>query len=87
MIRSISIVALVASLTGCVVAPPYGGYGYDPGPVYQSAPGYYGYAPGYYAAPSINLGIGFGGYYGGGHDDGHGHGHGGGGGGHGGHGH
>jgi hypothetical protein len=79
MIRLIGIVAISAALAGCVVAPPYG-YGYDPGPVYQTAPGYYGYPPGYYPAPSINVGVGFGfggGYYGGGHGDGHGGGHGG----------
>ena len=69
MIRLLSILTLAAGLAGCVaVAPPYGsGYGYDPGPTYQSGPAYYGYAPGYYAAPAVDVGIGFGGYYGGGH--------------------
>jgi hypothetical protein len=69
MIRLLSILALAAGLAGCIaVAPPYGsGYGYDPGPTYQSGPAYYGYAPGYYAAPTVDVGIGFGGYYGGGH--------------------
>lgn len=38
----------VAMLSGCVVAPAYG----------------YGYAPGYYAAPAVDIGVGFGGYYG-----------------------
>jgi hypothetical protein len=68
MIRLLSIFALVAGLSGCIAAPPYSsGYGYDPGPTYQSGPAYYGYPPGYYAAPAVNVGIGFGGYYGGGH--------------------
>ena len=58
--------AATLGLAGCVVAPPYG-YGYDPGPTYESGPAYYGYAPGYYAAPAVNVGIGFGGYFGGGH--------------------
>ncbi|ANB75429.1 hypothetical protein [Paraburkholderia phytofirmans] len=66
MIRLFSIFMLAAGLAGCVVAPPYG-YGYDPGPTYESGPAYYGYAPGYYAAPAVNVGIGFGGYFGGGH--------------------
>ena len=63
MIRLFGIFVLAAGLTGCVVAPPYG-YGYEPAPVYQSGPGYYGYAPGYYAAPAVDVGIGFG-FYGG----------------------
>jgi hypothetical protein len=68
MIRLFSIFALAAGLAGCVVAPPYGGgYGYDPRPTYESGPAYSGYAPGYYAAPVVDVGIGFGGYYGGGH--------------------
>lgn len=55
---AIALVALSASLTGCVVAPPYA---YAPAPAY----GYgYGYAPGYYAAPSVDIGVGVGGYYG-----------------------
>ncbi|EEA04205.1 hypothetical protein BH160DRAFT_0378 [Burkholderia sp. H160] len=46
-------------LAGCVVAPPPAyGYGYEPAPVY-------GYGPGYYVAPSVSLGIGIGGYWGG----------------------
>ncbi|MCX4174011.1 MULTISPECIES: hypothetical protein [Paraburkholderia] len=52
MIRLLCVVALAASLSGCIVAPPYG---YAPAPVY-------GYAPAYYAAPSVDVGIGFGGY-------------------------
>jgi hypothetical protein len=56
MIRLLCVVALAASLSGCIVAPPYG---YAPAPAY----GYgYGYAPAYYAAPSVDVGIGFGGY-------------------------
>jgi hypothetical protein len=67
MIRLFSIFALAAGLSGCLVAPP-SGYGYQPGPAYESGPGNYGYAPGYYAAPAVvDVGIGFGGYYGGGH--------------------
>jgi hypothetical protein len=58
MIRLISALALVAGLVGCVVAPPPSGYGYEPAPAY-------GYGPGYYAAPSVNLGIGIGGSWGG----------------------
>jgi hypothetical protein len=46
----------IASLTGCVVAPPYA---YAPAPAYG-----YGYAPGYYAAPAVDIGVGVGGYYG-----------------------
>jgi hypothetical protein len=70
MVRLVSILALAAGLAGCVVAPPYdNGYGYEPVPAY-------GYAPGYYAAPPVSLGFGFGFF--GGH-----HGHGGHGGGHG----
>ncbi|CAM2181384.1 Lipoprotein [Paraburkholderia sacchari] len=46
----------LASLSGCVVAPPYA---YAPAPAYG-----YGYAPGYYAVPSVDIGVGFGGYYG-----------------------
>ena len=34
--------ALIGGLSGCYVAPPYG---------YAPAPGYYGYAPAYYAPP------------------------------------
>lgn len=68
MIRLFSIFTLAVGLGGCVVAPPYSpGYGYDPTPTYQSGSPYYGYAPGYYAAPAVDIGIGFGGYYGGGH--------------------
>ncbi|RDK02484.1 hypothetical protein [Paraburkholderia lacunae] len=80
MIRLFCIFALAAGLAGCVVAPPYGyGYGYEPAPVYQSAPGYYGYAPGYYgyapgyyAAPAVDIGIGFGFFGGHGGHGGHG---------------
>jgi hypothetical protein len=51
MIRVLALIALAASLGGCVVAPPYGyGYGYAPAPAY-----------GYYAAPAVNVGVGFGG--------------------------
>jgi PBP1b-binding outer membrane lipoprotein LpoB len=54
MIRLIALIALAASLGGCVVAPaPY--YGYAPAPAY-----------GYYAAPAVNVGVGFGGGWGGG---------------------
>jgi hypothetical protein len=52
----IAVAATLASLTGCVVAPPYA---YAPAPAYG-----YGYAPGYYAAPAVDVGVGFGGYYG-----------------------
>ncbi|MDE1183510.1 hypothetical protein [Paraburkholderia sp.] len=55
MIRLICIALLAAGLGGCVVAP--GPYGYGYGPAY--------YAPGYYAAPSVSVGVGFGGGYGG----------------------
>jgi len=48
---------LAASLTGCVVAPAYGPYGYAPAPAY-------GYAPGYVVAPSIAIGVGGGGWHG-----------------------
>ena len=47
VIRLASALALVAALTGCVVAPAGPGYGYEPAPAY-------GYGPGYYAAPQIN---------------------------------
>ncbi|WP_175656727.1 hypothetical protein [Burkholderia ambifaria] len=40
--------ALIADLSGCYVAPPYG---------YAPAPVYYGYAPAYYAPP-VSVGIG-----------------------------
>ncbi|HYS66228.1 MAG TPA: hypothetical protein VEN30_20790 [Paraburkholderia sp.] len=59
MVRLFSIFALVAGLAGCVVAPPYG-YGYAPAPAYEYGPAYYGYAPGYYAAPAVDVGVGFG---------------------------
>jgi hypothetical protein len=60
MIRLLSVVALAVGLSGCVVAPPYA---YAPAPAY----GYgYGYAPGYYAAPAVDVGIGVGGYWHGG---------------------
>ena len=57
MIRLLSLLALTAGLSGCIVAPPYA---YAPAPAYGYAPGYY--APSYYAAPTIGIGIG--GYYG-----------------------
>ncbi|WP_175940347.1 hypothetical protein [Caballeronia sp. BCC1704] len=51
--------ALAAALSGCVYAPPYA---YAPTPAYGYAPAYgYGYAPAYYA-PSVSVGVGFGGY-------------------------
>lgn len=53
---AIALATGLASLTGCVVAPPYA---YGPAPAYG-----YGYAPGYYAAPSVDIGVGVGGYYG-----------------------
>jgi hypothetical protein len=66
MIRLFCIFALSAGLAGCLVAPPYGsGYGPQPAPAYQAGPGYYGYAPGYYAGPTVDVGIGIGGYFGG----------------------
>ncbi len=44
---------LTLGLSGCVVAPAYGPYGY--------APGYYGgyYAPGYVVAPTVEIGGGW----------------------------
>lgn len=51
MIRLFFAMALAAGLAGCVVAPPYA---YGPAPAY----GYYGYG-GYYAAPAVNVGIGY----------------------------
>jgi hypothetical protein len=53
MLRVIALIALAASLGGCVVAPAPYGYGYAP-------------AYGYYAAPAVNVGIGVGGGWGGG---------------------
>jgi len=53
MLKIIAVLAVAASLTGCVVAPA-GPYGY--------APGYYAPAPGYVVAPSIAIGVGGGGY-------------------------
>lgn len=53
---AIALATALASLSGCIVAPPYA---YAPAPAYG-----YGYAPGYYAAPSVDIGVGFGGYYG-----------------------
>lgn len=41
--------ALAVGLGGCVVAPPY---------AYGPAPGYYTYAPAYYAPPPVSVGIG-----------------------------
>jgi len=53
MVRFFLAVGLLVGLSGCIVAPPYG---------YAPAPGYgYAYAPGYYAAPTVGVGIGFGG--------------------------
>lgn len=52
MLRLFAIAAVVVSAVGvggCVVAPPYG----------------YAYAPGYYAVPSVNIGIGYSGGWGG----------------------
>jgi hypothetical protein len=74
MMRLFSTLALADGLAGCVIASPYGGYGYEPAPAYESGPpGYYGgYAPGYYAAPTIDLGIGFGFFGGHGGHGGHG---------------
>lgn len=65
MIRLISIFSLAMGLAGCVVASPYG-YGYQPESTYESGSGRDGYAPGYYAAPAVDIGVGLGGYYGGG---------------------
>jgi hypothetical protein len=53
MFRLVSVLAIVCGLAGCIVAPPYG---YAPAPDYG-----YAYAPGYYAAPTVGIGIGFGG--------------------------
>ncbi len=52
MLKVLFAIGFAAGLSGCVVAPPYG---------YPA----YGYAPGYYAAPSVSVGVGVGGYYGG----------------------
>lgn len=54
MIKLFCVMALAAGLAGCVIAPPYA---YAPAPAYG-----YGYAPGYYAAPAVDIGVGFGGY-------------------------
>ncbi len=62
LLKSGLVVAILALLGGCVVAPPV-------------ADGYYGYAPGYYTpapyyyGPSVSFGFygGRGGYYGGHH--------------------
>ncbi|MBC8724593.1 MULTISPECIES: hypothetical protein [Paraburkholderia] len=68
MTRLLFAIIVAVGLAGCVVAPPppSSGYGYEPAPAY-------GYAPGYYVAPSVSLGIGIGGYWGdhGGHWHGH----------------
>lgn len=58
LLKSGLVVAILALLGGCVVAPPAADYGY--------APGYYTPAP-YYYGPSISFGIygGRGGYRGG----------------------
>ncbi|MBB5447956.1 MULTISPECIES: hypothetical protein [unclassified Paraburkholderia] len=68
MTRLLFAIIVAVGLAGCVVAPPPPSYGYG----YEPAPAY-GYAPGYYVAPSVNLGIGIGGYWGG--HGGHWHGH------------
>jgi len=57
MLKIMAVLALAASLTGCVVAPAYGPYGYAPAPAY-------GYAPGYVVAPSVSIGVGGGGDWG-----------------------
>ncbi len=53
MIRLLCALSLALGLAGCIVAPPYG-YAAAPEPAY-------GYAPGYYAAPAVDIGIGVGG--------------------------
>jgi hypothetical protein len=45
MLKLLFAIGFAAGLSGCVVAPPYG---------YPA----YGYAPGYYAAPSVSVGVG-----------------------------
>jgi hypothetical protein len=62
----------VAAVPPVYVAPPYPAYPayYPPYPAY---PAYYGY-PGWYG-PSVSIGVGFGGYWGGGHGGWGGHGH------------
>jgi hypothetical protein len=54
MIKLFCVMALAAGLAGCVIAPPYA---YAPAPAYGYAPGYY------YAAPVVDVGVGFGGGY------------------------
>jgi len=54
----VGMAAVALGLSGCVVAPAYGPYGYAPG----YAPGYY--APGYVVAPSVEIGVGGGGWHG-----------------------
>jgi hypothetical protein len=52
LFRSVVILAALATLGGCVVAPPAPGYAY-----YPSGPGYY-YAPApYYYGPSVSFGF------------------------------
>lgn len=53
MIKLFLAMALAAGLAGCVVAPPYA-YAPAPAPAY----GYGGYG-GYYAAPTVDVGIGY----------------------------
>ncbi|MEW6344879.1 MAG: hypothetical protein AB1704_29875 [Pseudomonadota bacterium] len=53
MLRLLALIALAATLGGCVVAPTP--YGYAPYPAY-----------GYYAAPAVSVGVGVGGGWGGG---------------------
>jgi hypothetical protein len=50
MIKLILAMALATGLAGCIVAPAGPGYGYA-------------YAPGYYTAPVVGVGIGGGGYW------------------------
>jgi hypothetical protein len=57
MTRLLIILGLAFGLAGRVVAPPYG---YAPAPALGCG---YAYAPGYYAAPAVDVGVGFGGYY------------------------
>jgi hypothetical protein len=56
MIKLFFALSLIAGLSGCIVAPPYA---YAPAPAY-------GYYPGYYAAPSVSVGVGYVGGWGGG---------------------
>ena len=51
LLRSTLVLASLAWLGGCVVAPPAPGYGY-----YEPAPAYYYPAP-YYYGPSVSFGF------------------------------